>query len=93
VCGFEAEIAGNRIVGEAKEKQQAKRCEKEMISLSFSILFDILFTFFREYDAAISRGDGAYLLEEEKADIFKVKVFFFFPFYLSIFFFSFSLSC
>jgi poly [ADP-ribose] polymerase len=25
VCGFEAEIAGNRIVGEAKEKQQAKR--------------------------------------------------------------------
>ena len=29
---------------------------------------------FREYDAAIARGDGAYLLEEKKADIFKVKV-------------------
>ena len=33
-----------------------------------------LIRFGREYDAAIARGDGAYLLEEEKADVFKVKV-------------------
>jgi len=52
VCGFEAEIQGKRVIGIAKEKEQAQR----------------------EYNAAIARGDGAYLLEEKKADIFKVKV-------------------
>ena len=41
VCGFEAEIAGNRIVGEAKEKQEAKRFGVER-----KIFFCLLLTFF-----------------------------------------------
>jgi len=52
VCEFEAEINGKRIIGIAKEKNEARA----------------------EYNQAVSRGDGAYLLEQEKADIFKAKV-------------------
>ena len=52
MCGFEAEIHGKRVIGIAKEKEQAKQ----------------------EYNRAIARGDGAYLMEEQKADIFQVKV-------------------
>ena len=44
VCEFEAEIQGKRVVGVAKEKNQAKV----------------------EYDQAVSKGDGAYLLEQGK---------------------------
>eukprot|EP00163_Fabomonas_tropica_P003269 TRINITY_DN1275_c0_g1_i1.p2 TRINITY_DN1275_c0_g1~~TRINITY_DN1275_c0_g1_i1.p2 ORF type:complete len:276 (+),score=81.29 TRINITY_DN1275_c0_g1_i1:282-1109(+) len=52
VCGFEAIIDGKRIVGQAKEKEEA----------------------FRTYDEAISRGDGAYLVDEERPDLFTMSV-------------------
>jgi hypothetical protein len=48
VCGFEAEIAGKRIVGTAKEKQQAKRCVNEFPThtewhpFSFELIIGIL---------------------------------------------------
>ena len=86
VCGFEAMIGGKRIVGVAKEKEKAERWFSffflRMKSVFFFFCFFIsshmlnssLFPQNREYRAAISRGDGAYLLEEKKADIFKLKV-------------------
>jgi len=52
VCGFEAEVDGRRIVGEAKEK-------KEAASL---------------YKNALAAGEGAFLLEQQRPDVFMVRV-------------------
>ena len=49
VCGFEAEIAGKRIVGTAKEKQQAKRFffSSLLSSLKITFLFPSKNTFLK----------------------------------------------
>jgi len=52
VCGFEAFIGDKHIIGDVKEKEQARK----------------------EYSKAVSSGHGAYLMDQEKPDIFSISI-------------------
>ncbi|XP_076857919.1 protein mono-ADP-ribosyltransferase PARP4-like isoform X2 [Brachyhypopomus gauderio] len=52
VCGFEAFINGKHVIGQVKEKEQARK----------------------EYKRAIEKGHGAYLMDQEAADVFTISV-------------------
>jgi Ca-activated chloride channel family protein len=52
VCGFEAVVAGTRVVGEVHERDAA----------------------FEMYDDAMEAGHGAFLLDEERPDVFQASI-------------------
>jgi len=52
VCGFEAELDDKLLIGEVREKEEARA----------------------EYNAAISRGETAALLEQDKPDVFTQRI-------------------
>ncbi len=72
VCGFEAFINGKHIVGKVKEKEQAHK-EYKQVNLNL-LLCSIAYFLIEFLVQAVSEGHGAYLLDEEKPDVFTVSV-------------------
>lgn len=83
VCGFEAFINGKHIIGEVKEKEKA---HKEYQQVGFALFrTDQLTIMAFSHDPlgmcrvccvgqAVSEGHGAYLMDEEKPEVFTVSV-------------------